>query len=89
MSDLRYPIGKFTPVPGLTAEQRAACIDQDAAAPGQFRKGVTGLTPAQLDTPYREGGWTVRQVAHLVNVQMMVLIATPIVFGRQESFERR
>ena len=64
MSDLRYPIGKFTPVPGLTTEQRATCIDQVAAAPGQFRRAVTGLTPAQLDTPYREGGWTVRQVVH-------------------------
>ena len=44
MSNLRYPIGKFTPVPGLTAEQRAACIDQVAVAPGQFRKAVTGLS---------------------------------------------
>jgi len=64
MTDLRYPIGKFTKVATLTAEQRAACIDQVAAAPGQFRRAVSGLTPAQLDTPYREGGWTVRQVVH-------------------------
>ena len=66
MSDLRYPIGKFERVSSLTAPQRAACIDQVAAAPAQFRRAVTGLTPAQLDTPYREGGWTVRQVAHHV-----------------------
>lgn len=66
VSDLRYPIGKFTPVPGLTAAQRAKCIDEVAAAPGQFRRAVTGLTPTQLDTPYRDGGWTVRQVAHHV-----------------------
>ena len=64
MSDLRYPIGRFTPVPSLTAAQRATCIDQIAAAPGQFRAAVAGLTAAQLDTPYREGGWTVRQVVH-------------------------
>jgi len=64
MSDLRYPIGKFTPVPSLTVEQRATCIEQIAAAPAHFRHAVSGLTDAQLDTPYRPGGWTVRQVAH-------------------------
>jgi len=53
-------------VPGLTAAQRATCIDEVAAAPGQFRRAVTGLTPAQFDTPYRDGGWTVRQVVHHV-----------------------
>jgi len=66
MTDFRYPIGKFTPVPNLTPAQRATCIEQVAAAPGEFRRAVTGLTPAQLDTPYRDGGWTVRQVAHHV-----------------------
>lgn len=65
-SDPRYPIGKFNRVTSLTAAERATCIEQVAAAPAQFRKAVAGLTPAQLDTPYREGGWTVRQVAHHV-----------------------
>jgi DinB family protein len=64
MNDPRYPIGPFTMVPSLTPEQRAACIDQIAAAPAHFRRAVTDLTPAQLDTPYRDGGWTVRQLAH-------------------------
>ncbi len=64
MSDPRYPIGPFTRVTSLSPAQRAACIDQIAAAPAQFRRAVTGLTPAQLDTPYRDGGWTVRQVVH-------------------------
>ena len=64
MTDLRYPVGKFVPVASLAADQRAACIEQIAAAPNEFRRAVTGLTDAQLDTPYREGGWTVRQVAH-------------------------
>ena len=64
MSDPRYPIGKFTRVSSLTPDERATCIDQVAAAPGQFRRAVTGLTPAQLDTPYRDGGWTVRQLVH-------------------------
>jgi len=64
MSDPRYPIGPFTKVSSLTPELRAACIEQIAAAPAHFRRAVTGLTDAQLDTPYRPGGWTVRQVAH-------------------------
>ena len=64
MSDPRYPIGPFTKVSSLTPELRAACIEQIAAAPAHFRRAVTGLTDAQVDTPYRPGGWTVRQVAH-------------------------
>ena len=66
MNDPRYPIGKFNRVSALSAAERATCIDQVAAAPGQFRRAVIGLTAAQLDTPYRDGGWTVRQVVHHV-----------------------
>jgi uncharacterized damage-inducible protein DinB len=65
-NDPRYPIGRFARVSSLTDAERATCIEQVAATPGQFRRAVTGLTPAQLDTPYRDGGWTVRQVAHHV-----------------------
>ena len=64
VSDERYPIGEFTPVPELKPAERSACIDQVAAAPANFRRAVTSLNDAQLDTPYRSGGWTVRQVAH-------------------------
>lgn len=64
MTDERYPIGKFTLVPQLTATERARCIDDIVAAPANFRRAVAGLTDPQLDTPYRSGGWTVRQVAH-------------------------
>ena len=64
--DLRYPIGKFTPVPSLSAADRAACIEQIAAAPANFRRAVANLSDTQLDTPYRPGGWTVRQLAHHV-----------------------
>src|SRR3989442_8601795 len=63
MSDERYPIGKFTPVAALSNAERQACIEQIAAAPANFRRAATGLTDAQVDTPYRSGGWTVRQVA--------------------------
>jgi uncharacterized damage-inducible protein DinB len=64
--DLRYPIGKFTPVPSLSAADRATCIEQIAAAPANFRRAVANLSDTQLDTPYRPGGWTVRQLAHHV-----------------------
>ena len=64
MSDERYPIGKFTPVSTLATADRIAAIEQITAAPGTFRRAVAGLNDTQLDTPYRTGGWTVRQVAH-------------------------
>src|SRR5437868_2837314 len=62
--DTRYPIGPFTWVGPNTPEQRAAFIDDIAAAPQRMRSAIAGLTDAQLDTPYRDGGWTVRQVVH-------------------------
>lgn len=64
MSDERYPIGKFTPIQQLPSKERAAAIQQIVDAPVNFRRAVAGLNEAQLDTPYRTGGWTVRQVAH-------------------------
>ena len=63
-NDLRYPIGKFVVAAADTAELRQRYIDQIAACPAELRRAVTGLSPAQLDTPYRDGGWTVRQVVH-------------------------
>lgn len=62
--DLRYPIGKFTRNGSLGEAERLACIDTIAALPSRLTLAVDGLTDAQLDTPYREGGWTVRQVVH-------------------------
>ena len=62
--DPRYPIGKYTPPKDVTAEMRTKAIAEIATAPAGVRAGVRGLTEAQLDTPYREGGWTVRQVVH-------------------------
>ena len=63
-SDLRYPIGKFQWQENLTDEQRRSMIEQIAELPGKVRAAVAGLSEQQLDTPYREGGWTVRQVIH-------------------------
>lgn len=59
--DPRYPIGKFDPA---DAAPLASVIDEIAALPEALRKAVTRLTMTQLDTPYREGGWTARQVVH-------------------------
>jgi uncharacterized damage-inducible protein DinB len=62
--DLRYPIGRFTPPAANTSEIRAAHIETLRLLPERLRAAVGGLSDAQLDTPYRPGGWTVRQVVH-------------------------
>jgi len=64
MSDLRYPIGKFEPPANVADTDRPALIDHIAALPANIRQAVAGLNDARLDTPYRDGGWTVRQVVH-------------------------
>lgn len=64
MSDSRYPIGKFEPRDKLTPAERTAAIDQIAAAPQHMRDAIRGLSDKQLDTPYRDDGWSVRQVVH-------------------------
>ena len=66
MTDLRYPIGKFTYNGPLTEDQKQKFLDEIAQAPANLRTAVKGLSAEQLDTPYRPDGWTVRQVAHHV-----------------------
>lgn len=66
VTDLRYPIGTYTAPDSVTAAQRAAWIGDIAAAPAALRAAAAGLSPEQLDTPYRPGGWSVRQVVHHV-----------------------
>lgn len=61
---LRYPIGRFTPPVGNLKEDRDAFVETLRRAPERLRAAILGLSNAQLDTPYREGGWTVRQVVH-------------------------
>ncbi len=65
-ADPRYPIGRFHYSGPLSDEGRAEAIQRIAEAPARLRAAVAGLNDAQLDTPYREGGWTVRQVVHHV-----------------------
>jgi uncharacterized damage-inducible protein DinB len=66
MTDLRYPIGKFTYAVAPTPEQRQQLLLEIEQAPGQLREAIKRLSPQQLDTPYRPEGWTVRQVVHHV-----------------------
>lgn len=66
MNDPRYPIGRFSYSGPLTPEQKRQCLDDIEQTPARLRAAVRGLTDKQLDTPYREGGWTVRQVIHHV-----------------------
>ncbi len=65
-ADPRFPVGKFVWPVAVSAEDRARYIDTIAAAPARLRAAVAGLSEEQLDTPYRDGGWTVRQVIHHV-----------------------
>jgi hypothetical protein len=64
MKDLQYPIGHFSSPESTTPEQRQTWIRQISRAPQDLRAAVADLSEQQLDTPYRPGGWTVRQVVH-------------------------
>ena len=66
MPDPRYPIGPFTPPVSPTREWRRQTIEIIAQTPARFREAVRGLSDERLSTPYRPGGWTVRQLAHHV-----------------------
>jgi uncharacterized damage-inducible protein DinB len=62
-NDPRYPIGRFDASTAAPA-MRAANMETLRRAPERLRAAISGLSDAQLDTPYRQGGWTVRQVVH-------------------------
>jgi hypothetical protein len=62
--DLRYPVGKYESNLALTDAERDEAITQIAALPKSLRGAIQGLSPQQMDSPYRPGGWTVRQVVH-------------------------
>lgn len=66
MTDLQYPIGRFKLEGPPTQQEIGRAIDEIAQAPAKLRAAVEGLSSEQLDTPYRPGGWTVRQVVHHV-----------------------
>jgi len=66
MTDLRYPIGKFHFDLPLGDEEKTKYLEDIARTPAHLRAAIEGLSPQQLDTPYRPEGWTVRQVVHHV-----------------------
>ena len=71
-NDPRYPIGKFVPPSPIRTEDRRYAILAIAELPEQMREAVRPLDDEQLNTPYREGGWTVRQVVHHVADSHMI-----------------
>ena len=64
IADLRYPIGRFKPPEPITSQDLQSAIDAIAALPSELRAAVRDLKDAQIDTPYRPDGWTVRQLVH-------------------------
>jgi uncharacterized damage-inducible protein DinB len=65
-NDLRHPIGNFVRPATLTPQEREEAIQKIAELPKKMRAAVAALSESQLDTPYRDGGWTVRQTVHHV-----------------------
>jgi uncharacterized damage-inducible protein DinB len=63
-ADLRYPIGKYQRPGELTSDQRLEFINDIEKAPARLASALKNLSAGRLDTPYRPGGWTVRQVVH-------------------------
>ena len=83
--DPRYPVGKFVWKQEVTAEDRQRFIAEVSEAPAKLRAAVAGLKDAQLDTPYREGGWTVRQVVHhLADSHMNAYVRFKLALTEQE-----
>jgi uncharacterized damage-inducible protein DinB len=64
MDDLRFPVGKFHYDGPPSEAQKQTFLNEVAQTPAHLRAAVKGLSDAQLDTPYRDGGWTIRQVVH-------------------------
>ena len=64
--DLRYPIGKFSSQENYTSQDLNEFIQRIADLPAKLERAINNLDDAKLDTPYRDGGWTVRQVIHHV-----------------------
>ena len=66
MNDPRYPIGRFVPDAQPSPSTRGSHLETIASLPSRIRQAVAGLNDSQLNSPYREGGWTVKQVVHHV-----------------------
>jgi len=64
LETLQYPVGRFARPANVDRQDISTAIETIAAFPGKMENAVQGLTDSQLDTAYREGGWTIRQVVH-------------------------
>jgi len=62
--DPRYPTGRFSPLPSLTPERRASLVAAIGSFPAELDAAIAALPKGAWDRPYREGGWTARQVVH-------------------------
>jgi len=94
MEALQYPIGRFHWAGKSTRDDRSRCVLIIAAPPSVLRDAFAGLNPDQLDVPYRDGGWTVRQVVHhyaddhmntYVRFKLALTEETPLIKGYSES----
>jgi uncharacterized damage-inducible protein DinB len=85
MTDLRYPIGKFEFKETITDQQRLEYIRQISETPAKLRAAVNGLNEQQLNTPYRDGGWMVKQVVHhIADSHMNAYIRFKLALTEQE-----
>jgi hypothetical protein len=84
-TDLRYPIGRLEPGFRLTPQNQRSVLLDIAELPDRLRDAVQDLSDAQLDTPYRPDGWTVRQVVHhLADSHMHWYIRTRLALTEKE-----
>lgn len=74
-ADPRYPVGRFQRPETITPHDRMAAIATLAEMPARLTAALDGLGRNQLDTPYREGGWTVRQLVHHIADSHMIAVA--------------
>lgn len=85
MTDPRFPVGKFHYDGPPNAEQKQSFLAEITQTPANLRAAVKGLSETQLDTPYRDGGWSVRQVVHhLPDSHMNAYIRFKLALTEQE-----
>ena len=85
MSDVRYPIGTLEEFAATLGRDRRECLGLMARAPVTLTAAVHYLSSSQLDTPYREEGWTVRQIVHhLADSQLNWYVRTKLTLTENE-----
>ena len=72
--DMRFPVGRFARPEQVSLDERIYAIAELAELPSQLRNAVDDLDDEQLDTPYRDGGWTVRRLVHHIADSHMMAV---------------